>query len=446
MAIEMQGLTPALKIDPPAWMVAPETAAVFAALKGDGGVPTVLCVGGCVRNTLLGRAVDDLDLATVFPPDEVIRRLDAAGLRAVPTGLEHGTVTAVSGGKGFEITTLRRDIRADGRHAVVEFTADWREDARRRDFTMNTLLAGLDGAIYDPLGCALADVRAGRVAFVGDPDRRIAEDRLRVLRFFRFYGAYGEGPPDPEALAACARAAGTLGNLSRERVTTEILKILSGDDPARTLGLMFGCGVMADLLPEYRGEVLRRLCALQKTYDAFCLETRVLALVEMDQERLSNLENRMIFSNKSKESARAILKAMEGFSCRKLNSPLNSLIYKHGNGVMEQALLLDAARSGSSGAVAENMAFVRRTARPVFPVSGKDVMAAGLASGPQVGEVLRELESWWMDRDCAPDRAALLACIRESLEKAPCSGDSQAVKSPCAKSRASGETEKERRT
>ncbi|MCB9978935.1 MAG: CCA tRNA nucleotidyltransferase [Rhodospirillales bacterium] len=435
-----------MKIDPPAWMSAPETAAVFAALQGDGAIPAVLCVGGCVRNALLGRAVEDLDLATVFPPDEVIRRLGAAGLRAVPTGIEHGTVTAVIGGKGFEITTLRRDVHADGRHAVVEFTTDWREDARRRDFSMNTLLAGLDGVIYDPLGCALADVRAGRVAFVGNPDCRIAEDRLRVLRFFRFYGAYGDGPPDPEALAACARAAGTLGNLSRERVTSEILKILSGDDPARTLGLMFECGVMADLLPEYRGDVLRRLCALQKTYDAFCLETRVLALVEMDQGRLTSLENKMIFSNKSKEFCRAILMAIEEFSCRKLNSPLNSLLYKHGNGVMEQVILLDAACNRASGAVAENLMFVRRTARPVFPVSGKDVMAAGLASGPQVGDVLRELESWWVDQDCAPDRAALLACIRERLEKAPCSGDSEAVKSPCAKSRASGGTEKERRT
>lgn len=405
----MGDLVPALTIAPPAWMRAPETVSVMAAFPecGTSG-PGILFVGGCVRNTLLGQRVDDIDLATVFPPDQVVAYLTAAGLRAVPTGIDHGTVTAVSGGKGFEITTLRRDLETDGRRAVVGFTQDWCEDAQRRDFTMNTLLAGLDGTIYDPLGCALADLRAGRVVFVGDPDQRIAEDRLRVLRFFRFHGAYGRGAPDSQALAACTRAAGMLGDLSRERVTGEILKILKSDDPVKALDPLFKCGILAELSPRDGGACLRRVCVLQTAHDAFCLEARILALLDLDEDRLLSIEERMILSGKTKDLLRAILMA-EKSSREELKNNDNALFYKHNNDVSEQAVLLAAAHTGVTEGLAGRLARIRAMPRPVFPISGKDLLAAGLEPGPRLGAVLSDIEGWWMAQGCAPDRAALLA-------------------------------------
>ena len=185
------------------WMTAPETVAVFDALEAAGGADCARYVGGCVRNSLIGQPVNDIDIATRLTPEQVTAALKAAGLKAVPTGIEYGTVTAVSGGKPFEITTLRRDVATDGRRAVVAFTDDWARDAERRDFTLNSLYASRDGAIFDPTGQGVADARAGRIAFVGEPEERVREDYLRILRFFRFFAWYGHGPADAAALAAC---------------------------------------------------------------------------------------------------------------------------------------------------------------------------------------------------------------------------------------------------
>lgn len=204
----------------------------MAALTKAGGEGAARFVGGCVRDTLLGRDTrePDLDIATRLTPDQVMESLAAQGLRVEPTGLDHGTVTAVAFGRPFEITTLRKDVETDGRRAVVAFTSDWAEDAARRDFTMNALYADPDGRVHDPTGQGLADAVAGRVIFVGDPDTRIREDYLRILRFFRFLAHYGEGAPDPAALEACSRHAGQLARLSAERIAKEVLKLLAAPD------------------------------------------------------------------------------------------------------------------------------------------------------------------------------------------------------------------------
>ena len=193
-------------------------------IKHLGGSGMTRFVGGCVRDAALGIGVNDIDMATILPPESVLARLNEAGIKTVPTGLDHGTITAVFGSGNIDITTLRIDKETDGRHAQVAFTDDWKADAQRRDFTLNTLLADEHGTVFDPLGCGLEDLKAGRVRFVGQADQRITEDVLRILRFFRFYGAYGKGAPDPEALHACAAHAALIVTLSRERITQEFFQ------------------------------------------------------------------------------------------------------------------------------------------------------------------------------------------------------------------------------
>jgi poly(A) polymerase len=235
------------RLEPQPWMTQPETVAVMAALASAGGEARF--VGGCVRDALLGRPVTDVDIATHEPPERVMNLLSRAGIKAVPTGIKHGTVTAVVGRKHFEITTLRRDVETYGRHARVEYTNDWAADAARRDFTMNALFCSIDGTVYDPFG-GLADLQARRVRFVGDAEARIREDVLRLLRFFRFYAHYGAPPPDAEALAACRKLAPLLPTLSGERVCGETLKLLRAADPAGVIALMREEGVLLQILPE----------------------------------------------------------------------------------------------------------------------------------------------------------------------------------------------------
>ena len=229
------------------WMTA--AAPVMDALEAAGGGDCARYVGGCVRNTLLGKPVSDIDIATRLTPEAVIVALKAAGLKAVPTGVEHGTVTAISDSKPYEITTLRRDVATDGRRAVVAFTDDWGEDAQRRDFTLNALYAQRDGNLFDPTGQGIADCRAGRIVFVGEAEARVREDYLRILRFFRFFAWNGAGPADAAALAACERLKGELKSLSAERVSKELLKLLAANDPRQAVGLMMRSGVLGEVLP-----------------------------------------------------------------------------------------------------------------------------------------------------------------------------------------------------
>ncbi|MCB9988767.1 MAG: CCA tRNA nucleotidyltransferase [Rhodospirillales bacterium] len=403
----MPMMKPVRQIPMQEWMTAPETRAVMAALQGEqpGAVPNALFVGGCVRNALLGEAVSDIDIATPRTPDQVTACLGAAGIKAIPTGIDHGTVTAVTEGKAFEITTLRRDVETFGRHAVVAYTDDWAEDARRRDFTMNTLLADDQGHVYDPTGQGLADLEARRVVFVGDPARRIAEDYLRILRFFRFHAYYGAGTPDAVALNACRAAADHIGSLSRERITQEFLKILAVDAPKGILGIMFENNVMKDIFhPDYKPEILERLCVLQGQYEAADIIPRLMVVTGFDSGFFGAMEKYLLLSNARKKEGVALFDILEQ------SGDVKHLIYRYGAALTGQALLLRAARTGENAPLTAAMECVKNWQPPAFPLTGADVMAAGIAQGPAIGEILSTIENWWIEQDFKLGRAE---CVSE---------------------------------
>jgi poly(A) polymerase len=403
---------PATAIDPPGWMTSAAAGAVMAALAGEGGAPGALFVGGCVRNALLGEAVKDIDIATIHAPEEAVARLAAAGIRTIPTGIDHGTVTALAGGGTYEITTLRRDVLTDGRRAVVAYTDDWAEDAARRDFTLNALYADSAGHVFDPTGQGLADLLARRVVFVGDPARRIEEDYLRVLRFFRFTARYGGGHIDPAGLAACRAAADELAHLSRERVSQEFGKILSVDRPVDILLVMFENKVLADLPhPEWQPELLEALSRAQKKAGMHDLIARYAVLAALDASYMARFERRLIFSNKEKKMFAGVI---EGLG-RLEDSPhapepaLKRLIFSEGQPCAAQALLLFMSRHSGLNA-ARLLSLARDWVPPEFPISGEDVAAAGISPGPQTGALLARVREWWMLEDFLPGREA---CLRK---------------------------------
>ncbi len=385
---------PALRIPPPPFLSEPALAAVLAAL------PEARVVGGAVRDALAGRPVCDIDLATPRPPEAVMQALAAAGIRAVPTGLDHGTVTAVVDGKGFEITTLRRDVETDGRHARVEFTDDWREDAARRDFTINALSMRRDGAVFDYFG-GIEDLRARRVRFVGDAAQRIAEDYLRILRFFRFFARYGRGPPDADAAAAIRGGLAGLAGLSAERVWSELKRILAAPDPVAAVRLMAELGVLAAVLPEgAEPALLAALVAAGAPVDPLL---RLAAVFTGDADTLAD---RLKLAN----DERARLVALRAGSSPQPTDDDATLRRRLAD--TEPAVLIDRAwlAGGDAPGWAEVRARIAAMPPPVFPMEGRDVLALGLLPGPRVGELLREVRAWWIDQGCAPDAAA---CRRE---------------------------------
>ncbi|MBN9563812.1 MAG: CCA tRNA nucleotidyltransferase [Alphaproteobacteria bacterium] len=383
---------PAARIKP-SFLEDPALRAVLAAL------PEARLVGGCVRDALAGRPVADIDLATPRRPEAVMQALQAAGIRAVPTGLDHGTVTAVMDRRGFEITTLRRDEETDGRHARVAYTNDWREDAARRDFTINALSMTPDGAVFDRFG-GIADLAAGRVRFVGDAARRIAEDYLRILRFFRFHARYGRPPPDPEAVAAIRAGVPGLARLSAERVWSELLRILAVPDPTGSVALMAELGVLAAVLPE--GAEPDRLARLVEARAPIDPLLRLAALVTGDAEALAD---RLKLSTSERErlvALRALPIPEPGASdadLRRLlaDTPADILI----------------GRAWLAGDVGQGWAALRaRLAAlpmPVFPLEGRDVLALGELPGPRVGLLLRAIRAWWLAGGCVADGAACRA-------------------------------------
>ena len=345
-------------------------------------------VGGMVRDGLLGLPVADIDFATALQPAEVISRLERAGLKAVPTGLAHGTVTAVAYGRAIEVTTLRRDIATDGRHAEVAFTDDWRADAARRDFTINALYADLTtGAVTDFFG-GLGDLAARRVRFIGDPLVRIAEDHLRILRFFRFHARFGAGPPDAPGLAACAARANDLMALSRERIRDELLKLLALSDPAPTVAVMLAHRIVAPVMPEIADAA--RLAALVAAESAAGVAgvalRRLAALLPADPAVADAIAARLRLSNA--ERRRLVLAA--GWP-EPPPADLRALAYAIGaeEGI-DRLLLRGEARAGDA---ARMLAAWRR---PRLSLTGKDLIAAGLPPGPRVSAALREVEVRWI--------------------------------------------------
>ena len=390
------------------WMTASATGAVLDALEAAGGADCARFVGGCVRNALLNLPVDDIDIATVLTPDQVTQALNVAGLRAVPTGIEHGTVTAISKSRPFEITTLRRDVSTDGRRASVAFTADWVEDARRRDFTLNALYASRDGTIHDPTGRGVGDGKAGRIVFVGDPEQRLREDYLRILRFFRFTAWFGRGAPDSAALAACTALKDGLGQLSAERVAKELLKLLAADDPRAALDLMAEAGVLAAVAPEAQN--LARFTALVEIEADHLFENdpllRLAALLPDDPLAAGRLARRLRLSNADGDRLMAALSPQP--LLKSWMSPHEIRRHVYGVGLptfRDRAKLGWAAQPRTAATIQWRgmIALAEGWPRPVFPLDGDDVIKAGAPKGPLVGQVLREVEDWWVDHDFLDD-------------------------------------------
>jgi len=402
-----------------AWLKRPETARVFAALSGD-GIET-RAVGGAVRNTLLGRPVTEVDLATTAMPDTVMARARKAGLKAIPTGIAHGTVTVVADGTPFEVTTLRRDVETYGRHAKVAFTEDWEEDARRRDFTLNALYADADGALYDPLG-GYADLVAGRVRFIGDATARITEDYLRILRFFRFNAYYGKGPLDALGLSACVKQRDGLAQLSAERVAAELKRILIAPQAFAAVEALFDYGLLTDILGSAPrlgrfAHLIAIETALSRAPNAVL---RLAALAVFVAEDAPRLAARFKLSNA--EQAVLALGADEALdTALPEEGSAKRLLYRLGADKFPwQVLLTWAAR----GAAADDPGWQRaltlpeRWQAPSFPLRGPDLAPFDL-EGPALGERLRALEQQWIESGFALSREELLARAAAPSQKSP---------------------------
>jgi poly(A) polymerase len=387
------------------WLTAPQTRAVIAALEAAGGPGCARFVGGCVRNALIGQPVDDIDIATTLAPEAVMTAIKGAGLKAVPTGLTHGTVTAISGGQPHEVTTLRRDVSTDGRNATVAFTRDWAEDAGRRDFRLNALYAAPDGEVFDPTGQGVDDALAGRIVFVGDPETRIREDYLRILRFFRFYAWYGRGPADGAGLKACADLKDGMTRLSAERVSKELLKLLAAPDPAPAVSLMDETGVLGRVLPDRVGLALFE-CMVRVSSDPLL---RLSALLSPDADQVRASARALRLSNAQKERLVLALPSEPVVSLAMDERAARAALYRLGQRRFgDQVMRAWAASPEQEGVARRLLDQAAGWPIPRLPVGGHDAARAG-ASGPAVGQTLGAFEDWWVDQDFPEgDHAAML--------------------------------------
>lgn len=371
-------------------------------------------VGGAVRDALLDRPVADVDLATPSPPETVLALLKKARIKAVPTGIEHGTVTAVVPPRHYEITTLRRDVESFGRHARVAFTDDWQADAERRDFTMNALFLEADGTIHDYVG-GLEDLKARRVRFVGDPETRIREDVLRLLRFYRFHAQIERGAADEAARAACRALASLLPTLSAERVAAELMKLLAAPDPLPTLVLMAADEVLPVVLPEAtRPDRLEAMIAVEPKPDAL---RRLAALVEVDGDGARAIAERLRLSNQDRDRL-VILAAPSWPVDLEGDAPVQRRAIHHlGPERYADLLLLKAAEAGPAARkrVQKLLAAAGKSKLPEFPLKGRDATALGVKPGPRVGELLAEVEAWWEAGDFRATRRSCLAELKRRV-------------------------------
>ncbi|MEM8624795.1 MAG: CCA tRNA nucleotidyltransferase [Pseudomonadota bacterium] len=399
-----------------ALLATPGLGQVMSAL-GCPGEDTAFLVGGAVRNGLLGQAAGDIDLATPLLPKEVVRRVEAAGLRAVLTGLQHGTITAVAEGNGYEVTTFRSDVETDGRRATVSFDADLVSDASRRDFTINALYADARGRVIDPLG-GIGDLRARRVRFIGRPEDRIREDYLRILRFFRFHAWYADpaGGIDAEALAASAEEADGIDGLARERIGHEFRRLLSAPDPAPAVAAMQSAGILTRCLPGATAATLAPLVHLE----AECAvgadwRTRLSAILPADDPdsaaealRLSRVERRHLAAI---HSARRALS--EGTTA-------GAIAYRHGAEVTWAAILIEASLTGWQDrppTPSDAARAIQRGAAAKLPITAKDIERIGIAPGPALGHALAAAETAFIESGFTLDKAALLSHLRAEISQ-----------------------------
>ncbi|MGD0025749.1 MAG: CCA tRNA nucleotidyltransferase [Xanthobacteraceae bacterium] len=393
-----------------AWLKDGEVAGLLALLDRDGEEARI--VGGAVRNALLRLPVAEIDVATTAVPEEVVRRVAAAGWKAVPTGIEHGTVTVVIHSHPFEVTTLREDVETFGRKAKVVFGRDWRADAERRDFTINALSASADGKVFDYVG-GIDDIAACRVRFIGDPEKRIAEDFLRILRFFRFHAHFAEGPPDAAGLLACIRARAGLDTLSRERVRMELLKLFIAPRATPTLAVMTESGLLGKVLggvPFIASfeNMAKVEAALGAEPDAVQRLGALGVMVKEDAERLSQ---RLRLSNAETERLLAlecwwrVAPAADGQAAR-------ALLYRLGPQSFTDRVLVAWARSeaGAADRAWRDLASLpRRWTAPVFPLKAADFSRRGVPAGPALGAAMRAAKEAWVAADFPAERAAIEA-------------------------------------
>ena len=376
------------------WLTEPSSKKLLCALAKEGATPRF--VGGCVRDGLLGRPSADLDIAIDQKPDDNIRLLQNSGIQVIPTGLKHGTITAVSHSQRFEVTTLRVDVESFGRHATVAFTDDWVADAARRDFTINAIYVDGRGDLLDPVG-GISDLKAGRIKFVGKAARRIKEDKLRILRYFRFQAEFGRTTPDQEALEACSKSAPFITDLSGKRVCDEFLKILSLPLPKASLSLMADSGVLQQILPDGFD-----LSSLDRTDDEPL--RRLATIATFGAEALSQ---RLCLSNRQSERLQFLMMPPPQFRPGLQRKELRRLLYDYGGMAIK-----DLARQQGDF---ETAAKVDALTPPPFPLSGSDVISAGVPPGPEIGKILRAVENEWRNDDFSADYDELLQILRIKL-------------------------------
>jgi poly(A) polymerase len=404
------------RLDPQPWMTSTAARRVIAALEA-ARPGSARFVGGCVRNALLGEPVSDVDIATQLTPDRVEAVMKAAGIAAHPTGIEHGTLTVVADHARFEVTTLRRDVETDGRRAVVAFTEDWAEDAQRRDFRMNALYVAPDGEVFDPTGGGIDDIDQRRIVFVGDPDTRIREDYLRILRFFRFLAWYGRGAPDAAGLDACSRLRSGLAGISAERIWMEMKKLLAAPQPVAALEAMEKAGVFATLFPEGRGlDLLIKLVAVEAREGvAPDPMLRFLSLFWKDASSVRDVTNRLKMSNEESHRLNWAAKDVTVIDARMNARSLRRALYALGPGVFRDRVMLEWAQDPDASGVWQTLYDAASTyERPIMPVAGDDLLALGVKEGPPIGEALRKLEAAWIDSDFKLGRDQLLAKLKAS--------------------------------
>ena len=383
---------------------------VFTAL------PDSRAVGGCVRDSLAGRPVRDLDMAAPFPPGEIATRLKAAGFRVFETGLAHGTVTAVLHGVPIEVTSLRRDLTTDGRHAEVEWTTDWREDAERRDFTINAMSMGADGVLHDYFS-GEADLAARRVRFVGDAAQRLREDYLRALRFFRFHARYGGPEPDPIAVQAIREAVPGLPRLSAERVWSELKRLMQAEDPRDALRLMATTGVLPAVLPE-AGEASRLDTAIGRGVVDVILRVALLLPVGTD---ISALASRLRLSGEEAARLRA-LHAIADAPGPEERDPdalrrFRAAARLRSEAALPADILLVAAAQHPGRDYRPLLDRLEPGLGPAFPLHGRDALALGVPPGPRIGRLLAEVRDWWLAGGALADHAACLGKLRELVAR-----------------------------
>jgi poly(A) polymerase len=410
------------------WFEAPDLQKIMTLLNADGAEARV--AGGAVRNSLMGLATTDVDIATDLRPEAVMERARAFGIKAVPTGIDHGTVTLVVDGRPFEVTTLRRDISTNGRHAEVAFGTDWQEDANRRDLTINALYADKNGDVIDLIG-GLADIETRTVRFIGKAEDRIAEDYLRILRYFRFFACYGAGRPDADALRSMARLKDGLKHLSAERIWSELKKLLSADDPGRALLWMRTTGILTLILPETEKwgidevpGVIETARVLKWPVDPLL---RLAAMVPPDGERLKTMAERLRLS-RQEAAFLADWAAAPKVPGKIASTAFARMLYRSGkDGLVTQLKLSLATARTKAASDPQQMTEVARLQglltqaqaweKPQFAVSGSDVLALGVAAGPHVGKMLKLLEDEWVDGNFNADRQTLLKRLAVLVEQ-----------------------------